>query len=33
MVIRRMSRLFVTFVKGFTEDKKTNHKTASLEPY
>lgn len=28
-----MSRLFVTFIKGFTEDRKTNHKTASLEPY
>lgn len=33
ILIRKMSRLFVTFIKGFTEDRKTNHKTASLEPY
>lgn len=33
ILIRKTSRLFVTFVKGFIEDKETNHKAASLEPY
>lgn len=33
ILIRRTSKLFVTFVKGFLEDKKPNHKITSLEPY
>lgn len=33
ILIRRTSKLFVTFVKGFLEDKKPNHQITSLEPY
>lgn len=33
ILIRRTSKLFVTFVKGFLEDKKPNHRITSLEPY
>lgn len=33
ILIRGASKLFVTFVKGFLEDKKTNYKITSLEPY
>lgn len=33
ILIRGAIKLFVTFVKGFLEDKKPNHKITSLEPY
>lgn len=33
ILIRGTSKLFVTFVKGFLEDRKPNHKITSLEPY
>lgn len=33
ILIRGASKLFVTFVKGFLEDKKPHHKMTSLEPY
>lgn len=33
ILIRGMSKLFVTFVKGFVEDKTSNYKITSLELY
>lgn len=33
ILIRGASKLFVTFVKGFLEDKEPNHQITSLEPY